>query len=325
MKLKRIAVISSAVVGVVACAMPSSSEDPTRSQKTASTVVPQACEGYKPHVDGDVGKNSLHCPGCTQRGHLARTVPERNATCGPHEAPGVIDATNDFYVDRWRYKNRKATPSCIEVIVTQYTGKSTFTHFYPAAYLGSFDPTDIQKNYLGDSGNIDVPEHRFKFTVDALAEFEIVLVGASTLNTAAAEAGASYRLDVLGCGQIVATDVTPSCGAVEGGTKVTIKGSGLRAVNQVTIGSEAHDVVAVDDETVTAVTSATAAGTYDVKVTALDYGPPTSTVTQAFTYGDCNAQPPPPPPSDDAGAPDEGNGGGGEEGEEDGGSAGKTW
>jgi hypothetical protein len=274
------------LAAIVACTRPSSeNESPDRRQTQAIAV--HACDGYKPHIDGTVGEGSTQCTDCVQHGRLATTGGDR-ASCENRAAPTVVDATRDFHFQSWRYKNRYPFERCIEVVVTQYTGGSTSTGFRAAAY-GAFDPLDITKSYLGDSGQFDVPTHRFKFTVAALAEFDVVLTGAE-VGSAAAESGASYRLDVDGCGgPFVVTSISPTCGSPSGGTKVTIKGSGF-VTNDVVyaafIGSTAHDVTAIDGETLTAVTSATEPGTYDVTVITPDLGPPAAFLAGAFTYSE---------------------------------------
>ena len=63
------------------------------------------------------------------------------------------------------------------------------------------------------------------------------------------------------------TSVTPSSGPAPGGTSVTIGGTGFVAGAKVTIGSEATAVNVVSATEITAMTAATAAGSYNVVVT----------------------------------------------------------
>lgn len=64
------------------------------------------------------------------------------------------------------------------------------------------------------------------------------------------------------------TSVTPTAAAAAGGTAITIKGTNLTGVTAGTLGGTAlTSVVVVDEKTVTAVTPAKTAGTYDLVLT----------------------------------------------------------
>lgn len=78
------------------------------------------------------------------------------------------------------------------------------------------------------------------------------------------------------------TSVTPNTGAAAGGTAVTIKGTNFAGATAVSFGGAAATLpVVVDDETITCVTPAHAAGAVDVVVTD-DSG--TATETGGYTY-----------------------------------------
>ena len=83
------------------------------------------------------------------------------------------------------------------------------------------------------------------------------------------------------------TSVTPTSGPAAGGTKVTIKGTGFLAGATVTIGNAATSVVVASATKITAVTSATAAGSDPVVVSDANG---TSTGGPSYTY----VVPPPP-------------------------------
>src|SRR5437016_13781897 len=71
-----------------------------------------------------------------------------------------------------------------------------------------------------------------------------------------------------GCSPVVVTSVTPNTGPTAGGTAVTIGGSGFLATTSVTFGgTAATSVVVVNNNTITAVTPAHAAGAVNVVVT----------------------------------------------------------
>lgn len=80
----------------------------------------------------------------------------------------------------------------------------------------------------------------------------------------------------------VVTALSPATGAVAGGDEVTITGTQFEGTTGVTFGGVAATSVEVhDDETVTAVAPAHAAGAVDVVVT---NGAGSDTVTGGFTY-----------------------------------------
>ena len=84
------------------------------------------------------------------------------------------------------------------------------------------------------------------------------------------------------------TSITPSSGTAEGGTSVTITGSGFLLGATVTIGSEASEVFVLSATEITATTAATAPGSDEVVVTDANG---TSTGGPSYTY----VAPPPPP------------------------------
>ena len=154
-----------------------------------------------------------------------------------------------------------------------------------AAYRAPFDPSDIRKGLLAHGGTADVPRHHYSFTVGPFEEFDIVITGAA-YRSAAARSGASYKLGVGGCGRMSVVSISPTSGPTTGGTFVTIKGVGFTAGDDrfVTVGSGATAVTLIDDTTMTAVTGATAPGTYDVTATIHENITHTSTLPNAFTY-----------------------------------------
>ncbi|HVH43933.1 MAG TPA: IPT/TIG domain-containing protein [Labilithrix sp.] len=286
-------------LGVVACSSGDRQDNRHSSSNTAaaseddrppsgSAALAHYCEGYKPHIDGHVWSGDYpSCPTCVgiQRGRLATTQEPQSCT-DVRPPPAIADASTEFHYTAYRYQNRKTTSSCIEIIVTQYTGRAAGTGLRAAAYRAPFDPSDVQKNYLGDGAVADVPEHRFSFAVGPLEQFDVVLTGAAE-GSAAADSGASFRLDVLGCGRVALSDITPATGPTAGGTKVTLRGAGFRtATPNVRIGWNVSSATVIDDNTLTAITLPAPAGTYDVTVFLESEGLPTTTLPNAFTYLD---------------------------------------
>ena len=245
----------------------------------APTPSAYGCGGYKPHIDGSAGEGVQPCATCKaettgkQRGRLVETNPKMPRACNDgHLPPAVVETEQEFFYKSYRYKNRSRSASCIAVQLTQYSG----TGVQISAYANSFDPNSLHENYLSDGGYRDQEKHDFSFEVAPLQDFLVVI---KTDNLT------SYRLDVAGCHQFVITGITPASGPPSGGTKVTIKGSYWHFPDEIFIGSQATNVTVVDENTVTAVTAATAAGTYDVAAHVRPYEPETSTLVKAFTYG----------------------------------------
>jgi IPT/TIG domain/FG-GAP repeat len=93
--------------------------------------------------------------------------------------------------------------------------------------------------------------------------------------------GAAWALDGISVPAPVVRSVSPASGPATGGTQVTIEGSGFAAGAAVTIGGAASQVKVVSENTITATTSATAAGSYEVVVSDASG---TSTGGPSFSY-----------------------------------------
>lgn len=209
-----------------------------------------------------------------QNGRLNRGVPV--STCAaPTPVPQVVNPGSKFTYDAYTFKNRSATASCVSVTLTSADDLSA------AAYAGAFDPDDIQKDYIANSGNrasVGNPA-TFSFQVGSLQDFVVVVTEGVD------GAGGNYVLAVSGCGDVVVTSVTPSFGPTAGGTNVVIKGAGFLAppTPVVTFGGvPATNVVVVDEFTITATSPPHAAGAVDVTV--LNGNGTTGTLPNGFTY-----------------------------------------
>jgi hypothetical protein len=82
---------------------------------------------------------------------------------------------------------------------------------------------------------------------------------------------------------ITFSSITPSSGAVAGGTAVTIVGTGFGNVNMVSLGGNALTGLVVTNTQITGTTSAGTAGAVDVKIVSSTLG--TLDTPGAFTYG----------------------------------------
>ena len=76
--------------------------------------------------------------------------------------------------------------------------------------------------------------------------------------------------------------VSPSSGAIAGGTLLTISGADLKSGTSVIVGSKLCSVVSSSSDTITCTTAANVSGTYNVSVT--NANKQTSTLASAFTY-----------------------------------------
>jgi hypothetical protein len=124
----------------------------------------------------------------------------------------------------------------------------------------------------------------FGYSVALSGDATTALIGGANDNS---EVGAAWAFIVAPNPPPSVSSVTPSSGPSTGGTKVTIKGTGFVAGATVTIGSAASSVKVVSETQITAVTTATALGSYEVVVSdanGTSFGGP------AYTY-----LPPPPP------------------------------
>lgn len=109
----------------------------------------------------------------------ATTPPEkvhRRPTCEAPQPPSlVVDSTTDFPYDAYVFTNRSTTASCFSarVITTPWPYGGNGSSIYLAAYLGSFDPNDIQANVVADNNTVHVNVMHFK--VPAQTNFVLVL------------------------------------------------------------------------------------------------------------------------------------------------------
>lgn len=96
-------------------------------------------------------------------------------TCEVQQPPSpVVDATTDFPYNAYVFKNQATAAACISTLVisTPNPGGANGEPLYVAAYLGSFDPDDIQANYLASYNGVT---SRLNFKVPAESDFVVVL------------------------------------------------------------------------------------------------------------------------------------------------------
>lgn len=113
----------------------------------------------------------------TTNGRLGRNgVP---ANCAGKVCPGPLGAGGRSY-DTFNFVNQGGVPACVTVNTQSACGAIIFT----GAYLGSFDPTNLCTNYLGDAGASSTNSN-FDVTVPAGATVVVVVMEANAGTTCA--------------------------------------------------------------------------------------------------------------------------------------------
>ncbi len=174
-----------------------------------------------------------------------------------------------------------------------YTQSPTITNLTPdhGPTGGNNDVLITGTNLLGVTSVMFGANAALDFTVDSSTEITasapphaLGTVDVQVTNASGTSANtASDDYEYLGGPNI--TDVTPSGGPTEGGTPVTITGSGFTGATAVDFGGvAATDVVVVDDTSITAKSPAHALGAVHVHVTAPG-GTSPEVEADEFTYG----------------------------------------
>jgi len=122
----------------------------------------------------------------TQTGRLFRNGVASSCAV-PKATPTLVDSVARRY-DAYSFTNTTTSTTCVTVTVT--SGCST--NLYYASYLGSFNPSNIQTNYLADAGASFAGTATFSFNVPAGQTFVLVLHEVATTGCA------SYTATVSG-------------------------------------------------------------------------------------------------------------------------------
>src|SRR6185436_20689209 len=96
-------------------------------------------------ISGTVGAGSPDYPFITgiQASRLFRNAVESD--CGSEKPnPGVIDIGINFKYDAYTFRNTTILPICVTIITTNTAANQILA----VAYEGSFDPADVDSNYL---------------------------------------------------------------------------------------------------------------------------------------------------------------------------------
>jgi hypothetical protein len=98
--------------------------------------------------------------------------------CGGKLCPGGGFPGTKFY-KTYNFTNSGGAPACFTVTINAATGVAGVGDIESAAYLNSYDPTNLCLNYLGDSAVVGlgttVGSASYSFTVPAQSNFVIVV------------------------------------------------------------------------------------------------------------------------------------------------------
>ena len=145
-------------------------------------------------------------PSCSFTGSLAAGDPVQTGrlfrdgvpdTCAAPGTCSVFATTGARRYDAYTFTNTGTTSQCATATLNTTTCVGS-QFIFAAAYLGSFNPTNLCQNWIADSGDSPNPSLAFSFNIPAGATVVLVV---HELNP---DAGcASYTVDVAGCGSTI--------------------------------------------------------------------------------------------------------------------------
>ena len=139
-------------------------------------------------VPPSVFTGSIAAGDTTMTGRIVRNGV--TTVCGVAKAyPGTQDLLPNRRYDSYTFTNTSNATACVTVNLTSSCG----TNIFGLAYLGSFNPANIQQNYLADNGSSFAGTGTFAFNVPAGQTFVVVV---HEVNVGAGCAG--YSLNVSG-------------------------------------------------------------------------------------------------------------------------------
>ena len=112
------------------------------------------------------------------------------SSCGGKGCPGGgFPGTKRFQT--FNFRNNSVAPACFTVTIKAALGGAG--DIESAAYLGSYDPTDLCLNYLGDSGVVGLgttlPNVSYSFVVPGQSDFVVVVNTTGTIDTSSVFSG----------------------------------------------------------------------------------------------------------------------------------------
>jgi hypothetical protein len=144
--------------------------------KTVSFSVPTCTGG----ADQTFGPDVLDATDATQADRLGRDG--QPSTCSGKSCPGGGFAGTKRY-QTYTFRNNSVSAACFTVTIDAALGGAG--DIESAAYLGSYDPTNLCLNYLGDSGIVGlgttIPNVSYSFVVPGQSDFVVVVNTTGTI------------------------------------------------------------------------------------------------------------------------------------------------
>ncbi|MGI8586625.1 MAG: S-layer homology domain-containing protein, partial [Chloroflexia bacterium] len=199
------------------------------------------------------------------------------SSCGTtRNCPGTFDTLNRHYKS-YTYQNGGSTPACVTVNLTPACAGGLLIQ--SAAYLGSFDPSNLCANYLGDIGPIpNLLGGSYSFTVPAGATYVVVVnelvpgLGCSgfTLSvtsdqncpvpgTATPTPGGGTQTAIAGTATAAASETSVSGTATAAASETSVSGTATAAASETSI--SATQTAAASQTSVSATLTAAASRT----------------------------------------------------------------
>jgi hypothetical protein len=141
--------------------------------KTVSFSVP-TCSGG---ADQTFGPSMIVATDQAQTDRMGRDG--QPSSCSGKPCPGGIGTPGTRHYKTFNFRNDAAAAACFTVTIDAETGVAGTGDIESAAYLSSYDPTNLCLNYLGDSGIVGlgttVPNVSYSFVVPAQSDFVVVV------------------------------------------------------------------------------------------------------------------------------------------------------
>jgi hypothetical protein len=139
-------------------------------------------------ADQTIPPNVLDANDPTQADRLGRDG--QPSSCSGKDCPGGgFPGTKRFQT--FNFRNDSVSPACITVTINAELGGAG--DIESAAYLGTYDPTNLCLNYLGDSGIVGlgttVPNVSYSFVVPGQSDFVVVVNTTGTITTSSVFSG----------------------------------------------------------------------------------------------------------------------------------------
>jgi hypothetical protein len=149
------------------------------------TFAAPSCTGG---ADQTIPSNVLDANDPTQADRLGRDG--QPSSCSGKDCPGGgFPGTKRFQT--FSFRNDSASPACFTVTINAELGGAG--DIESAAYLGTYDPTNLCLNYLGDSGIVGlgttVPNVSYSFVVPGQSDFVVVVNTTGTITASSVFSG----------------------------------------------------------------------------------------------------------------------------------------